>query len=143
MQTFGTPHNHPKSQPFFDHVYTFTLLDKRIWFRNYQILEEDGSLAEVGPRFVLNLVKIFDGSFGGTVIYSNPNYVSPNHYRRMVRDAAKGKYRDRVMAKVSRDMRQPKDTAYPDIDPLDDVFKTMRPEDAKGPEKNVFLRKKD
>lgn len=56
-QIFGVPKHHPKSQPFFDHVYTFTVLDNRIWFRNFQILSEDGALAEVGPRFVLNPVR--------------------------------------------------------------------------------------
>lgn len=56
QQIFGVPKHHPKSQPFIDHVYTFTLLDNRIWFRNYQILSEDGGLAEIGPRFVLNPV---------------------------------------------------------------------------------------
>lgn len=55
-QIFGVPKHHPKSQPFFDHVYTFMILDNRIWFRNYQILSEDGALAEIGPRFVLNPV---------------------------------------------------------------------------------------
>lgn len=56
IQIFGIPNHHPKSQPFFDHVYTFMILDNRIWFRNYQILSEDGALAEIGPRFVLNPV---------------------------------------------------------------------------------------
>lgn len=56
LQIFGVPKQHPKSQPFFDHVFTFTILDDRIWFRNFQILSEDGALAEVGPRFVLNPV---------------------------------------------------------------------------------------
>lgn len=55
-QIFGVPKHHPKSQPFFDHVYTFTVLDNRIWFRNFQILSEEGALTEVGPRFVLNPV---------------------------------------------------------------------------------------
>lgn len=31
-----------------------------------------------GPRLSLNPIKIFAGSFGGSVLYSNPNYVSPN-----------------------------------------------------------------
>lgn len=35
-QVFGVPNHHPKSQPFVDRVYTFTFLDNRIWFRNYQ-----------------------------------------------------------------------------------------------------------
>lgn len=58
-QIFGVPNHHPKSQPFFDHVYSFMVLDNRIWFRNYQILSEDGALAEIGPRFVLNPVSSF------------------------------------------------------------------------------------
>jgi ribosome biogenesis protein BRX1 len=49
-QTFGTPKSHPKSQPFVDHVITFTIIDNKIWFRNYQIVEENGPLAEIGPR---------------------------------------------------------------------------------------------
>jgi hypothetical protein len=53
VQTFGTPNQHPKSQPFYDHVITFTVMDNRIWFRNYQIVTEDGSLAEIGNLFVL------------------------------------------------------------------------------------------
>ena len=31
-----------------------------------------------GPRFVLNLIKIFGGSFGGPILYEHPHYVSPN-----------------------------------------------------------------
>ncbi len=31
-----------------------------------------------GPRFVLNLIKVFEGSFGGATLYENPNYVTPN-----------------------------------------------------------------
>ena len=46
-----------------------------------QILEEDGSLVEIGPRFVLNLVRIFKGSIGGQTLYENSNYVSPNEVR--------------------------------------------------------------
>ena len=49
-QVFGTPKSHPKSQPFIDHVLTFTIIDNKIWLRNYQIVEENGSLAEIGPR---------------------------------------------------------------------------------------------
>lgn len=49
-QIFGTPKSHPKSQPFIDHVLTFTIIDNKIWLRNYQIVEETGSLAEIGPR---------------------------------------------------------------------------------------------
>jgi ribosome biogenesis protein BRX1 len=49
-QIFGTPKSHPKSQPFIDHVLSFTIIDNKVWLRNYQIIEENGSLAEIGPR---------------------------------------------------------------------------------------------
>jgi ribosome biogenesis protein BRX1 len=52
-QTFGVPNHHPKSQPFVDRVYSFTYIDNRIWFRNYQILSEDGALA---VSFLINFV---------------------------------------------------------------------------------------
>lgn len=43
-----------------------------------QIIEEDASLVEIGPRFVLNLIKVFQGSFGGPTLYENPDFQSPN-----------------------------------------------------------------
>jgi ribosome biogenesis protein BRX1 len=49
-QIFNTPNQHPKSQPFIDHVMNFSIVDNKIWVRNYQISEEDNSLAEIGPR---------------------------------------------------------------------------------------------
>lgn len=36
-QVFATPHGHPKSKPFVDHVFGFFMLDGKIWFRNYQV----------------------------------------------------------------------------------------------------------
>ena len=27
---------------------------------------------------MLNLVKVFEGSFGGATLYENPNYITPN-----------------------------------------------------------------
>ncbi|KAJ7378670.1 Ribosome biogenesis protein BRX1 [Desmophyllum pertusum] len=61
IQTFSTPCFHPKSKPFVDHILSFSIEDNRIWFRNFQIVEEDGSLLEIGPRFVLNLIRVFEG----------------------------------------------------------------------------------
>lgn len=48
IQIFGVPNHHPKSQPFVDNVLNFSVLDNRIWFRNYQILDENGAIAEIG-----------------------------------------------------------------------------------------------
>lgn len=63
-----------------------------------QIVEEDGSLVEIGPRFCLNLVKIFDGPFSGAVIYTNPHYVAPNKMRRLAQK--ENKYMERKEQKV-------------------------------------------
>ena len=48
VQIFGIPNYHPKSQPFHDHVISFSLLDNKIWVRNYEVLAMDGKLAEIG-----------------------------------------------------------------------------------------------
>ncbi|GBP15162.1 Ribosome biogenesis protein BRX1 homolog [Eumeta japonica] len=117
-QIFGVPNHHPKSQPFFDHVYTFMILDNRIWFRNYQILSEDGALAEIGPRFVLNPVKIFSGSFGGTSLWENSKYVSPAKLRQAFAKKAANKYEKRIEKKAVYEATKP-ETAYPDIEGAD------------------------
>lgn len=122
IQIFGTPNGHPKSQPFIDRVMTFSIADNRIWIRNFQIVEEDGALAEIGPRLTLNLIKIFEGSFRGECLYENPLYVSPNLNRRQAKLAAAGKYINRVSEKLEREERKP-ETAYPLEDELDDVFR--------------------
>ncbi|KDO74124.1 hypothetical protein CISIN_1g020495mg [Citrus sinensis] len=97
IQIFGTPKEHRKSKPYHDHVFVFSIVDDHIWFRNYQITvphnESDKvarggldkmTLVEVGPRFCLNPIKIFGGSFGGPTLYENPFYVSPNQVRKVL-----------------------------------------------------------
>lgn len=37
VQAFGTPKNHPKAKPFYDHVFSFCYHDHKIWFRHYQV----------------------------------------------------------------------------------------------------------
>lgn len=37
VQVFNVPRGHPKSQPFFDHVLSFSVLDGKIWVRHYQV----------------------------------------------------------------------------------------------------------
>lgn len=119
-QIFGVPNNHPKSQPFFDHVYTFTVLDNRIWFRNFQILTEDGGLTEIGPRFVLNPVKIFSGSFGGDTLWDNPSYISPAKFRQSITKKAAGKYMNRIEQKMALQANKPKESYA--INPIDEIF---------------------
>jgi len=39
------------------------------------------TLIEIGPRFSLNPIKLFDGSMGGETLWSNPNFVTPTKAR--------------------------------------------------------------
>ena len=41
VHAFNTPKNHPKSKPFIDHVLSFNYYDGRVWFRNYQIVNQN------------------------------------------------------------------------------------------------------
>lgn len=50
----------------------------------FQIMEEDAALVEVGPRFVLNLIKVFQGSFGGPTLFENKDFKSPNMVKVLV-----------------------------------------------------------
>ncbi|XP_019937984.1 ribosome biogenesis protein BRX1 homolog [Paralichthys olivaceus] len=124
IQTFSTPRYHPKSQPFVDHVFTFTIADKRIWFRNYQIIEEDASLVEIGPRFVLNLIKIFQGSFGGPTLFENPDFQSPNMHRREIRLAAAARVREKQMVKEMQKIKRTEAKEELVNDVTDNVFFT-------------------
>lgn len=124
IQIFSTPRYHPKSQPFVDHVFTFSILDNRIWFRNFQIIEEDAALVEIGPRFVLNLIKIFQGSFGGPTLYENPHYQSPNMHRRIVRSMTAAKYREKQQVKDVQKLRKKEPKTVLPHDPTADVFVT-------------------
>lgn len=72
IQIFNVPYKHPKSQPFVDHVATFSFLDGHIWFRNYQILDQkDMTMAEIGPRMALMPMLILSASFQGEVLWAN------------------------------------------------------------------------
>lgn len=125
LQTLGTPLDHPRSQPFIDHCLHFGLTeDGRIWIRNYQIVNEEGDLEEVGPRMVLQLIKIFDGSFGGEFLYEAPNFLHPNLLRRQAKEAAKGRYVERVQQRKDLHQRQLNNTLISKADPLEDVFQT-------------------
>ncbi|XP_074546759.1 ribosome biogenesis protein BRX1 homolog [Halichoeres trimaculatus] len=146
-QTFSTPRYHPKSQPFVDHIFTFTIADNRIWFRNYQIIEEDASLVEIGPRFVLNLIKIFQGSFGGPTLYENPSFQSPNMHRREIRLAAAARVREKQMVKELQKIKRTEAKEEVDKDVTADVFLTPAEEkpvhiETEAPEPKVVKKNK-
>ncbi|KIK08154.1 hypothetical protein K443DRAFT_672634 [Laccaria amethystina LaAM-08-1] len=103
-QIFGVPSTSRKAKPFIDHVLTFSILDSKIWFRNFQIIEKDPlqpngppqmTLVEIGPRFVLTPIRIFEGAFGGATVFSNPEFVSPGAVRSAIRREKGGKYGNR------------------------------------------------
>lgn len=70
-------------------------------------MAEDGALVEIGPRFVMNPVKIFADSFTGEALWENPEYVTPAKHRRMLKANAKDKYINRTEAKARYDATQP------------------------------------
>ncbi|KNC77734.1 ribosome biogenesis protein BRX1 [Sphaeroforma arctica JP610] len=128
LHSFGTPYHHPKSKPFVDRVLSFSIADGRIWFRNYQIIKTmgpkrttDTSLVEIGPRFCIQPIRVFSGSFGGQTLYENPEYRSPNELRSEIKNAHSEKYKLRQNAQAKYDEK----VATFDMpeDPLDDIFK--------------------
>lgn len=142
IDIFGTPRGHPKSKPFVDRVMGFYYADKKIWVRNYQIIEQKSanaleahmakkksggeedsttSLVEIGPRFVLNPIRIFRGSFGGQALFHNPNFVSPNTVRSVERREKGESYVNRKDAQKKRKRRN-ENIVLPH-DPLDSVFR--------------------
>lgn len=116
---FGVPQGARKSKPFVDHVMSFTMADGKIWIRNYQInetevskvkptddaeksSEDDLSLVEIGPRFVLTPIVIQEGSFGGAIIYENKEFVSPNQVRADLRKSKASRHNSRAEQTVER-----------------------------------------
>ncbi|KAF7487900.1 Ribosome biogenesis protein BRX1 -like protein [Sarcoptes scabiei] len=104
-----------------------------------KIVDNNGSLVEIGPRFCLNLIKIFDGAFMNRVLYTNPNYLSPNKHRILLKQKASEKYRKRIESKQQRQMNRPLNReTYADLDKYDDVFSTIPIDQAIGAEKLIF-----
>lgn len=113
-QTFSVPRTSRRLKPFIDHILVFSILDNRIWFRNYQIIEKDPlhpsgppqtSLVEIGPRFVLTPIRIFEGSFGGPTVFANQEFVTPAATRASLKREAGQKYRVRKEGEEDREGR--------------------------------------
>ncbi|CAO1634146.1 unnamed protein product [Parajaminaea phylloscopi] len=135
VQMFGVPRSSRRSKPFIDHILSFSVLDGKVWFRNYQVIEKDPgrnalqaaedvehksrrssrpgneaqgdepTLVEIGPRFVMTPIRIFEGSFGGATLYENPEYISPNTVRHLQRRKKGDDYKTRSS---SQDLRRTK-----------------------------------
>jgi ribosome biogenesis protein BRX1 len=109
------PRTSRRLKPFIDHILVFSILDNRIWFRNYQIIEKDPqqpsgppqtSLVEIGPRMVLTPIRIFEGSFGGPTVFANQEFVSPAATRASIKRAAGERYRQRKEGQGDREERR-------------------------------------
>jgi len=130
VQVFNTPKGHPKSKPFVDHVLMFSIQGGMVWFRHYQILENDKGtqdLVEIGPRFVMQLIRIFDGTFGGQTLYKNPDFINPNKIRAARSKRQSGKYIKRVQ---DRKIKTDRDTVLfknIPVDNRDDLFNNPPP----------------
>ncbi|KAE8636533.1 hypothetical protein XENTR_v10003032 [Xenopus tropicalis] len=106
--------------PAFDRDPHYALLKELLT----QVIEEDAALVEIGPRFVLNLIKIFKGSFGGPTLYENPHYQSPNMHRRMIRMATAAKVKEKQQVKELQKMKKEEDRPVIPADPTESVFYT-------------------
>ncbi|KAF7975856.1 hypothetical protein HWV62_8439 [Athelia sp. TMB] len=112
---FGVPPTARKAKPFVDHILTFSILDSKIWFRNFQIMEKDPAqpngpphttLVEIGPRFVLTPIRIFEGAFGGATVFSNPEFISPAAARSAMRRTKGHGYAKRKDAEEEAEKRK-------------------------------------
>ncbi|PWN52056.1 Brix-domain-containing protein [Violaceomyces palustris] len=59
-QMFGVPRGARRSKPFVDHVISFSVVDNKIWFRNFQIIENDP-----GATALAKVATDEDGEAGG------------------------------------------------------------------------------
>eukprot|EP00020_Sapocribrum_chincoteaguense_P009602 CAMPEP_0170740952 /NCGR_PEP_ID=MMETSP0437-20130122/5960_1 /TAXON_ID=0 /ORGANISM="Sexangularia sp." /LENGTH=396 /DNA_ID=CAMNT_0011079491 /DNA_START=97 /DNA_END=1287 /DNA_ORIENTATION=+ len=111
QQTFNPPSLHPRTKPFVDKVMSFFHLKGKIWVRHYQVVwggstttEPETRLIEIGPRFVMTPMRILSGSFLGSSIYVNGDFVHPALMRRMARvdEAVESRDNARSRAAASR-----------------------------------------
>lgn len=81
------------------------------------------SLVEIGPRFVLNPIRIFRGPFGGQTLYQNADYVSPNVIRAQERRDKGHQYEHRKESQQMRKKRLASEELRVPEDPLSGVFR--------------------
>ena len=135
IHNFGVPPHARKSKPFIDHVMSFSIVDDKIWVRIYEIKnaarnkteyeegQEDFSLVEIGPRFVMTTILILEGSFGGPKIYENKQYVSPNVVRAQLRHQAAEEAKNRAEAAIQRKLKKRESILAADPLSNDAIFK--------------------
>jgi len=56
-------------------------------------------MVEIGPRFILEPIKIFEEFMGGKTVFANPLYVSDNEINREKKAHLRIKYQKRIKNK--------------------------------------------
>ena len=107
-QTFATPQGHPKSMPFIDHVFSFSHINNKIYFRNFEVTEKNKeiSLTEIGPRFVLTLIKVLDGVTNGETLYKNGKFLTPTQ-ENSAKMYEKRKEKDKMQKQAYINLQEP------------------------------------
>lgn len=119
VQIFSTPEGHVKSMPFVDHVFSFTHAHNKIFFRNFELVENNSevSLVEIGPRFVLTPIKVLNGLTSGDTLYKNGSYLPPRQ------EAAVRSYSDNLRKKKNREKRDRREfVSNPGEPSISDVY---------------------
>lgn len=80
---------------------------------------EELDLVEIGPRFSLNPIKIFNGFMGGEVIYANKHYVAPMQLKRDMQLYHAKKFLDKQGFRKRKELNKKFKTPR---DQLDEVF---------------------
>ncbi|CAG9573234.1 putative ribosome biogenesis protein [Leishmania major strain Friedlin] len=120
---FNTPRYHPKSKPFVDRIMSFLWLDNHIWVRNYQIVPTSPpSLMEIGPRFTVEPVAIFNGCCKGSVLWKSATARPPTEQRRDRKLRRLEKQQANEVIKEKSERHKALHPA-PSADPLDLVFR--------------------
>lgn len=83
--------------------------------------EQSTVLVEIGPRFVLDPVRIFAGSMGGATLWTSPTFVAPGRILHELKARKSAAYVQRVQATAER--RERGEELVLPSDPLSAVFK--------------------
>ena len=77
----------------------------------------------MGPRFILNPIRVFRGSFGGQTLWENEAFVSPGAARHAGKKRKGEGYAARKGAQRERRRRKEDAASAVPEDPLADVFR--------------------
>eukprot|EP00042_Codosiga_hollandica_P036893 m.286357 g.286357 ORF g.286357 m.286357 type:complete len:169 (-) comp54986_c0_seq11:63-569(-) len=83
--------------------------------------DDEPNMVEIGPRFVLNPIRVFEGCFGGPTLYANEEYISPNLLRRRARQEAQNSAKATALTRRDAEVRRRINKPTPDE--VEEVFR--------------------